>query len=301
MIKVLFYTQNRWAYGSIHHALCKELYKYGIYANLLDWTQPYSLDEFELLNSIYDIFVTNPEAVLALHYNYGIPLEKIITIAHGQWDILLAKRDSGTEFFKYVKKYAVVSKILKRKSKEFEIEVEPEVVRVGIHFDTFYSAPSPVLKIIGYGGAKETINFFGEEIKRGRLVEDCINSIQDVELITHGFYNHLCMPGYYKGIDALIMSSTEESVGLPIMEAAAAGKLTMGTPVGYFENNGKRGGGLLLGLEENQFKNDLIESINFYKDNPKEYIDACLSIQQFAKENYDWEVVIEDWVKLLSV
>lgn len=301
MRKILFYTQNRWAYGSIHHGLCKELYKYEIYANVLDWTQPYTLEEFSLLNSIYDIFVTNPEAVLPLHYNYHIPLEKIITIAHGQWDLLLARRDSGLEFFNHVREYAVVSNILKVKSKEFNIEREPKISRIGIHFDTFYSKISDSLKIVGYGGAKETINFFGEEIKRGELVEEAISDLKNIELVTHGFYNHLCMPGYYKTIDALIMSSTEESVGLPVMEAAASGKLILGTPVGYFENNGRKGGGILLSLERNKFIQEVKESICFYRDNPKEYKDACLSIQNFAKENYDWEVVIEDWVNLLSV
>lgn len=92
MKKVLFYTQNRWAFGSIHHGLCKELYKHNIYANLLDWTETYTSEEFELLNNTYDLFVTMPEAVLHLHYIYKVPLNKIIAVAHEQWDILLAKR-----------------------------------------------------------------------------------------------------------------------------------------------------------------------------------------------------------------
>jgi hypothetical protein len=49
MKKVLFFTQNRWAFASIHHALSKELYKNGIYANLLDYDIDYSHDEFNLL------------------------------------------------------------------------------------------------------------------------------------------------------------------------------------------------------------------------------------------------------------
>jgi hypothetical protein len=54
MKKVLFYNQNRWALGSIHHALAKELYKYGIIANLLDWTQQYSLEEIRLTSILRD-------------------------------------------------------------------------------------------------------------------------------------------------------------------------------------------------------------------------------------------------------
>lgn len=301
MLKVLFYTQNRWAYGSIHHGLCKELYKYGIYANLLDWTQVYTEEEFELLNNTYDVFVTNPEAVLHLHYTYKIPLEKISTIAHGQWDILLAKRDSGIEFFNYVRNYGVISNFLKNKSKEFGIEREPFITKLGIHFDTFYSKPSNDLKVAGYGGDKETINFFGEEIKRGSLVEKAFEDINGVHLYTHKYYNHLCMPGYYKKIDALIMSSTEEAGGLPVMEASASGKLVLGTPVGYFEDNANKGGGILLPIEENLFINDLKYNIELYRDNSILFREKCESIQQFARENYDWSITIEDWVSFLSV
>ena len=28
MKKVMFFTQNRWAFGAIHHGLCKELYNH---------------------------------------------------------------------------------------------------------------------------------------------------------------------------------------------------------------------------------------------------------------------------------
>ena len=92
MKKVLFYTQNRWAFGSIHHGLCKELYKHNIYANLLNEDHEYTKEEFQLLNSTYDLFVTNPDKVIALHTKGGIPLNKIIAVAHGQWDILLANQ-----------------------------------------------------------------------------------------------------------------------------------------------------------------------------------------------------------------
>ena len=138
MKKILFYTENRWAYGSIHHGLCKELYKYNIYANLLDWTANYTSEEFELLNNTYDLFVTNPEAVLHLHYNYGIPLSKIIAIAHGQWDILLAKKEANIDFYPELHSYAAIAQVLKDKSEEFNISVIPKVIEYGIHFDVFF-------------------------------------------------------------------------------------------------------------------------------------------------------------------
>jgi len=299
MQKVLFYTQNRWAFGSIHHGLCKELYKHNIYANLLDWTQNYSNEEFSLLNKTYDVFVTNPEAVMTLH-SRGIPLEKIITVAHGQWDLLWAKQNNGTEFYDNLRGYAVISDILKNKSAEFGIERIPNITPLGIHFDTFYENISNNLSVIGYAGQKECFNFFKQEIKRGRLVEDIVRHISGVKLITHGDFNHLCMPGYYKTIDCLIMSSTEEAGGLPIMEASAAGRLVIGTPVGYFEHNSRNGAGIEVPLDEYEFVRKVTEHILYYRDNPREYREKCNNIQQYARENYDWSCVIDSWIHILQ-
>ena len=300
MKKVLFYTQNRWAFGSLHHGLCKELYKYNIYANLLDWTATYTSEEFELLNNTYDLFVTNPDAVLLLHYNYGIPLNKIIAIAHEQWDILLAKKEADIDFYPELHSYAVISQVLKDKSIEFNISVVPSIVKVGIHFDVFYQSIHNSLTNIGYGGRKETLNFFGVDRKRGHLVEKVVSNIKDLNLVSHNYYNHLCMPGYYNKIDALVMSSLEDAGGLPAMEAAAAGKLIIGTPVGYFEENGKHGGGVLVPLDELGFLNETRKTLLHYRDNPKEYMEKCEEIQNYARENYDWSETIHSWVELFS-
>ena len=300
MKKVLFYTQNRWAFGSIHHGLCKELYKHNIYANLLDWTETYTSEEFELLNNTYDLFVTMPEAVLHLHYNYKVPLNKIIAVAHEQWDILLAKKEANMDFYPELHSYAVISKILVDKSLEIGTSIVPKIVSAGIHFDAFYQPIHNSLKNIGYGGESKSLNFFGVDRKRGHLVEKVISGIEDLNLVSHKFYNHLCMPAYYNKIDALVMSSLEEAGGLPAMEAAAAGKLVIGTPVGYFEENGKHGGGILVPLDELGFLNETRKNLLYYKDNPKEYKEKCEEIQHYAKEHYDWSKTIHSWVELFS-
>ena len=234
--RVLFFTQARWAFAQIHYGLTKELYAYGIYANLLDWRAEVKPEEWELLNESYDLFVTNPEAVLPLA-QCGIPINKIATVAHGQWDMLLAQKECGNlDFYPHLYKFGVVSNVLKTKAKEHAISSRvPDVVTFGIHFDSFYRKPSEKLTKLGYGGAKETFNFFSQEIKRANLISDVI-ATTPLELVQHNFYNWMAMPGYYSKIDALAVSSIEESAGLPSMEAAAAGRLILSTPVGYFEN-----------------------------------------------------------------
>jgi glycosyltransferase involved in cell wall biosynthesis len=98
----------------------------------------------------------------------------------------------------------------------------------------------------------------------------------------------------------VIQSSLEESGGLATMEGAAAGRLIIGTPVGYLGANGARGAGILVPLDEEGFLKETAKHLNYYRDNPTEYRQKCESMQQFARENYDWSVVIQNWVEVLS-
>jgi glycosyltransferase involved in cell wall biosynthesis len=297
MIKnILFFIEDNWAFGTIHRALCKVLYKYDIYANILDWTKQYTLEEIELLKDKYDFFVTIPDAAYYLIENYKIEPEKIIIIAHEQTDILKTIQSYGLEYFNKFAKYGVISEILKVKSQEFGIDIVPHILRTGVHFECFYSKPNQNLKIIGYGGAKNAHNFFGIDRKRGHLVSQCVEQIEGLTLHEHKFYNHMCMPSYYKKIDALVVSSLEDAGGLPSMEAACAGRLVISTPVGYFEKCGPEGGGILVPIDEEGFLRETKRHLEFYKDNSKEYYEKCLQIQQYARDNYDWENRIKDWI-----
>jgi len=298
MIKVLFYTQNRWAFGSIHHGLCKELYKHGIYANLLDWTIPYSQHEFDFLNKTYDVFVTTPEAVIPLHQR-GISMDKIIAVAHGQWDILLARRNFGVDFYSRLKGYAVISDVLKNKSIEFGVTRIPDIVKLGIHADVFKRSISDRLLVVGYAGMKETKNFFGDEIKRGKLVEDAVTGM-NVDLRSFPEMNHLCMPSYYGIVDCVVMSSTEEAGGLPMMEAAAAGRLTIGTPVGYYAEDAIESGGVIVSIDPNDFINETRDAIQRYQQDNQLYRYTCAKIQEYAIETFDWSNRIESWIKLFN-
>jgi len=301
MKRVLFFFEDKWAFGTIHKALCKELYQHGIYANLLDWSyySTFTADEFRLLNNIYDIFVTIPNVAMPLH-RAGIPLNKIVVTAHEQLDLYQTQKQDGLDFLNEVKEFAVISPILKIKSKELNVAREPKLTPTGIHFDLFYSSIHNELKNIGYGGAKRNTNFAGEDRKRGHLVEQVVNNVAGLQLVPHAFYYHLCMPGYYKNIDCVIQSSLEESGGLATMEGAAAGRLIIGTPVGYLGANGSRGAGILVPLDEAGFLKETAEHLNYYRDNASEYRQKCESIQQFARENYDWSVVIQNWIGVLS-
>jgi glycosyltransferase involved in cell wall biosynthesis len=297
MKKILFYTENKWAFGSIHYGFCKELYQRGVYANLLDWSISYSPEEFKLLNETYDVFVTMPPAVMIL-LNNGIPANKIVAIAHAQWDILLGKERATFDFYPELKGFGVISNILKRKCKEWNISREPKVIELGIHTDLFYARPPKQLKKLGYASAAQVLNYFGQEIKRPQLVDRVVEGL-NIEVVKHSNYNFMCMPGFYKTVDAIIVPSIEEAGGLPALEAAAAGRLVLSTPVGYFEKNGRCGGGIELPMNADDFIKNGKRHIQYYVDNAKDFENKCLEAQEYARSNYDWKYKIQDWLDLL--
>ena len=300
MKKVLFFTQNRWAFGSIHQGLIKELYKNGVYANLIDYTIGYSQEEFKFLLDIYDYFVTNPETIPPL-MSYGVPTKRIVAVAHAEWDIYVSARDlvhNMTNWWDLHSYGGISDKLVNMfNSLNPHSKVKAQRVTNGINFDAFYTKPSDSLKRVGFGGKMVGCNFFGVDIKRGNLVQK-VTEVAGLEFAPNGTYHYLAMPGYYKAVDALIMASTEEAAGMPMLEAAAAGRLCIGTPVGYFKDNGLKGGGHIVNLNEENFIEETLDILQYYKYNNDAYKKKCLEIQEYARENYDWSKVVDQWIKL---
>jgi glycosyltransferase involved in cell wall biosynthesis len=83
------------------------------------------------------------------------------------------------------------------------------------------------------------------------------------------------------------------------MEAAAAGRLVIGTPVGHFPRKAYEGGGILAPVEAEEFKAFTVETLRYYKDNPAAYQDKCHAIQEAAKR-FDWKYTIDAWVELIE-
>lgn len=297
MKKVVFFTERKWAFGSIHQGAAKLLYNHNILAELLDWDTEYSPEEFKYIDENTDLFVTTPVGVQWLLAR-NIHPRKIASVAHGQWDILLAKQQMGLDIYNHLWKFGVISPILKQKAAEFGVPVEAHLTPLGIHYDRYYMEPANCLESVGYGGAFHTHNFAGEEIKRGYLVQEAAKQA-GLPMIMHGFFHYLAVPAYYKKIGCVMMSSCEEAGGLPMMEAAAAGRLTLGTPVGYYEYNGEASGGVVLPIDQEQYVKQASEALIHYKNNPADYQETCLKIQQYARR-YDWSCVIDQWVDFLK-
>lgn len=297
-MKIGFFTYSEWAFGAIHDALCKELYKQGIYAHIISWDRQYTHEEFSCFMETFDYFCTVPgNAVPALN-SYGVPNERIMAVAHGRFDIQAGIHNHNK--FDEFAVYGGVSPDLHRYSEALGIGRDMKIAKNGIHFNNFYAEPATQLRTIGYGGALEYKNHLdgNKDLKRGYLVKSIADGIRlPINLLSRRHY--LAMPSYYKTVDATIVSSTEESCGLPLMEAAAAGRLPISTPVGVTRDYPGTPN-ITLPFPEDEFIAAGVKAIDELSRNSDKFAIMCREAQDFARENYDWSVRIQDWVKLFT-
>lgn len=294
MNSVLFFIENGWAFGTIHHGLIKRLWDHRIYANLLDWRSIYSGMEHHYLRHRYRQICTTIDGITPLIEINWHP-SRIVGVAHSERDLtlMLGRHDAG--IVDQLKGYAVVNKDLVKVSADLGIKRVPTIVRVGVDSE-FFDMPLPAsLRTVGYAGAKTFEMSDKTDCKRGHLIPCVIDGL-NVTLHEHAFYNHLAMPGYYSDIDALLVTSSYESVGLPALEAAAAGRLVLGARVGYFDG----GYGHLCRTPNDEYVADAREAIRRYTADPAAFRIACINARKTVRDQYDWGNCVLDWVSLFD-
>jgi glycosyltransferase involved in cell wall biosynthesis len=297
MKQIVFFTETEWAFGVIHYELTKCLYSYDVNAVVLPWNKGYSRQEIDELSTAIDYYVSTPYGVAILIDSYGVAPEKCIAVVHAVLDIERLKTFLP-EYVTRLHAYGAVSEWLIEMSASLGIERVPALAPVGINYHAFFNRPSRELKTVGYAGAANVDNIH-RHIKRPWLVEQSVQVAGLNLCIAHGYHNSwVTMPGYYKNVDAVIVASTEEGAGLPALEASAAGKLVISTPVGIWL---ARAGdsGHTVPIEESAFVKQTVELLNYYKNNPDEYQIKCLETQRHAKR-YDWSNVIHNWIDLIK-
>jgi hypothetical protein len=298
MRSIVFFIENEWAFGQIHHALIKRLWSYGIYSHLLDWSKEYNFREFRNITSKFDLFVTTPCRINLLVNHYGVSPSKIVAIAHHLKDIYWGINGVGTAFFDELAGYAVNHAELIPASKEYGISRVPALVKVGIEFDFYYTPVSERIQRLGYAGAFFQTEVTGKECKRmhlAQLVSERTGVPIDASARQDERLHFLAMPEFYRSIDCLIVPSTYETAGLPALEAAAAGRLVISTNVGYFDGSF----GELAQMDEQDFVSDAVAHINKHRENSGLYKYVCEYSQQYVRDNFDWSVVIDGWLNVL--
>src|ERR1700686_1369057 len=117
----------------------------------------------------------------------------------------------------------------------------PKVIKYGVNYRRFFTPVSSELKIVGYGGSIHRADHTGVDWKRGVLAREATEAAGLV-FTPSGQFHFLAMPRYYARVDAVLVTSLREGFGLPAIEAAAAGRLVISTPVGGFPYLVSKGG-----------------------------------------------------------
>lgn len=295
MLKLGIFIYNDWAFGSLHNGLIKELFKNGIYANIIDWRNSYSEENFYHMSETFD-FILTPygESVYHLINHYKYPPEKIVSVIHANSEIYQGQQFSVDP--KLLHSVGVVNPILIDLMKSFGHDIDYKFTPNGIHVNYFKNDISQSLKSIGYAGRIETITYNGFDCKRGYLVKH-ISEIKNLPFFNIPEIHFSAMPSFYKRFDCLIVSSNEDACALPFMEAAAAGRMVIGTNVGALMMSDGNGG-CIVPTEENDFVNSCCSLIDYFISNPIEYRKRCIEIQNYAQNNYDWSHLIHNWINL---
>jgi hypothetical protein len=301
--RILIYGHTYWSNGRIYYGVCKHLYNNGFIADLLDWQNQYSLSQMHDLLEYYEYIITGLDGISILVDSYGVPYGRIIGITHGAYyDFPTLIAQKGLEVFEMLANFGVTSYSMVPEFGILGVPRVPMVASVGVNFQEFYTEISQGLETVGYATSMSAKTRAGVEAKRGYLAEECARDA-GLKFRNAGDHAHPIpfhdMPEFYKTVDALLMTSTMEAAPSPVLEGAAAGRLVIGTPAGHFPLLAYQGAGILAPFQSIKYKEFVVQTLTYYKQNPSAYIDKCQSIQE-AVRRFDWEHMIGEWVELIE-
>src|SRR6266852_6651558 len=298
--KVLIYGYPQWSHGRVYYDLCKQLHRRGYIVDIINWQENHAAYIADLI-PFYDLFMTALDGVRTLTDIYGVPYDRVIALSHHELDIRMLIEQKGVEVFDKLANYGATSEFIYCSSLMKGVPRVPKVVSMGVNFAEFYSKISERLSTVGYASSM-SVTTYGIEWKRGELAETAAREA-GLEFRVAGSTGNQAsfhdMPEFYRSVDAVLTSSISEAAQLPVMEAAAAGRLVIGTPVGHFPRKAYEGGGILAPIEAGKFKAFTVETLRYYKDNPIAYQDKCHAIQEAARK-CDWKYTIDEGVELIE-
>lgn len=297
MTKVLFFVDVGWVSGAIHFDLTRYLHARGVISDVLDWGRSYGHQEMTMLAEYYDYVVTAPGQTGALTDSYLIPHAKIIIVAHSFYDLRALRTRPPEELDRFAG-YGVVSDVLLQLSVSLGISRLPSVLRPGINYQKYYTPVSSALEAVGYASTFHQDNGARLDIKRGFLARQ-VAEAAGLPFKPASGYTFMAMPAYYAEVGAVLTTSLTESVGLPAMEAAAAGRLVIGTPAGRLPFLVSIGAATLAPFDASDYRDFVAAKLRYFRKNPAAYMDTCTAAQEAARQ-LDWEHCLGDWVAFLS-
>ena len=242
-----------------------------------------------------DIVMTLPEGVASLVSRYSVPRNRIFVVAHDEQDIQNHLKVGCT--FDGLAGFGVVSDSLACSSLAVGVARVPDVLRLGIDFKKYRREPTKKLERVGYATTMSRTNIYGVERKRGEIAKRCADraGLEWVHPVPPDKPVHKdSLPDHFTRFDALLMTSLSEGAGSPPLEAAATGRLVLGTPVGQFPRLAVEGVGLMGPLGAQEFEEWAVSELKFFAKRPASFRKQ-VERGQNAAENRDWSNVVVDW------
>jgi len=305
--RVIFFTDTEWSLGRFYIELTKRLWQYDIDCHILSWAKSYNKEEIQEQIATTDLWVSNPNAIQALHINYGVPLEKCAAVIYHTIDIDNII-NCGLQIDRLAKLITISPWLQIQCTKLIR---QPELAQMGINVNTFKTKPSAELKSIGYGTVfltREQTNewlqrgqYEPRAFKRGYLVKEIAEELNLPFKIAETYHTtFMTMPGFYNSVDCIICSSKDEGAGGPVLEAGASGKLVITTKAGDYESYITNKGADGVDVSEKEFKEQTIDLLRYYINNPIAYQKRCAEIQEYALKTYDLSKHVNQWAKLFK-
>ena len=295
---VAIFQDTGWCIGEMYRNIAPH-----IEGVCFEWSKVYDKQAFDSFDRVLTLAGDGSKCLVK---QYGIPRDKILVVAHDTQDVIRLFGNDGNEGIRQYAGFGVVSDTMAAETLAIGVTRIPTVLRGGVDCGFYDSAIPLALRRVGYASTYSRTNEYGVERKRGDLARKAAvqAGLEFTTAIgpTNNRFSGIPkgkMPDYYRSVDAVIMSSLEEGGGMPMLEGAAAGRLTIGTPVGEFPRLAYEGLGILAPLGEEAFVEFVAGQLIQYKQDPMSFQSKCRSIQAAARKR-DWSCVISDWIRFVG-
>jgi len=318
--RVLFLTDHEWSLGRLVKDLAKYMWQHEVDIQLITWRKLWDYKHVNQMFNTIDWFVSNTNGTRVLWSNYGIPIERCIEIMYHTSDF---EKLVSTEYnpqagipadaIARLGGLATLSEDVVKMAQIHSNRVPKPVklLKIGYNSHAFYSAPSPALNTLGFGGGyhsrEETQNGItaGNRepwvFKRGYLAKESAEQAGiNFSIAQQYSTTNMTMPAWYTRVDAISCPSLDQGAGGPVYEGGLAGKLIFTTNSGEFASCITEQGADVVPADEQGFLEESVRLIHYYKDNPLKYRERCYGIRDWAIKKYDWQNFIPQWLELFK-